>query len=202
MRMSGAESGGMTAGSSGARRYDPDHTEKHPFLLPFRRRIMKEEDTPMKKKGIAAALGGLILAATALTGPAAPGQEREDARELVKLPPMMQRHMLANMRDHLKALNAILDDLSRGDVTAAAEVAEKRLGLSSLALHGSGHLAQFMPEGMKAIGLRLHKAASRFVIVAKDAELEPDRKALHETYAALKEITDACIACHDIYRLR
>ena len=156
----------------------------------------------MSRNGLAAILGGLMLATAALAGAAAMEQAREDARELVKLPPMMQRHMLANMRDHLKALNAILDALSRGDVTAAAEVAEKRLGLSSMALHGSGHLAQFMPEGMKAIGLRLHKAASRFVIVAKDAELEPDRKALHETYAALKEITDACIACHDAFRLR
>ena len=141
---------------------------------------------------------GLLLLAMAITGEA--GQK--DNRELVKLPPMMREHMLSNMRDHLKALNAILDALSRGDADTAAEAAEKRLGLSAMALHGSSHLAAYMPDGMKAIGLQLHKAASRFVIVARDAELEPDRKALHETYAALKEITDACIACHDAYRLR
>ena len=128
--------------------------------------------------------------------------QEKDSRQLVKMPPMMQAHMLSVMRSHLKALNAILDDLSRGDVDAATEVAEKHLGLSSMTLHGSDHLAQFMPEGMKAIGLQLHKAASRFVIVAKNAELEPGRKALHETYGALKQITDACIACHDAYRLR
>ena len=138
----------------------------------------------------------------AMIVPAGMGRAQEDSRELVSLPPMMRAHMLSNMRDHLKALNAILDSLSRGDVDAAAATAEKRLGLSSMALHGSSHLAAYMPDGMKAIGLQLHKAASRFVIVAKNAELEPDRKALHDTYAALKEITDACIACHDAYRLR
>ncbi len=152
----------------------------------------------MSIKPFTTAIVGLSMLALAASGKA---QER-DARQLVKMPPMVQTHMLSIMRSHLKSLNAILDTLSRGDVDAAADVAERQLGLSSMSLHGGSHLAQFMPEGMKAIGLQLHKAASRFVIVAKNAELAPDRQALHETYAALKEITDACIACHDAYRLR
>ena len=132
---------------------------------------------------------------------AAPGRA-EDARELIKLPPMMQEHMLSNMRDHLKALNEILEALSRGDVDKAGTIAEKRLGMSSLELHGASHLAKFMPEGMRAIGTQMHKSASQFVIAAKNAELSPDREALHETYGALKKVTDNCIACHSAYRLR
>ncbi len=143
----------------------------------------------------------ILSAAAMLAFLAAPGRA-EDARELVKLPEMMQEHMLGNMRDHLKALNEILEALSKGDVDKAGSIAEKRLGMSSLALHGSAHLAKFMPEGMQAIGTQMHKSASRFVIAAKNAELSPDREALHETYGALKEVTDNCIACHAAYRLR
>ena len=144
------------------------------------------------------AVTGLAMLVLATTG----STQEKDTRQLVKMPPMVRDHMLAVMRSHLKSLNAILDDLSRGDVDSAADVAEKQLGLSSMSLHGGSHLAKFMPQGMKAIGLQLHRAASRFVIAAKNAELEPGRVAMHETYAALKEITDACIACHDAYRLR
>lgn len=126
----------------------------------------------------------------------------EDTRQLVKLPPMMQDHMLANMRDHLRALDEILDDLADGDVDAAAAVAEQRLGMSSLSLHGAAHLAQFMPEGMSEIGTQMHRSASRFVIVAQDAELNPGRESQHKVYRALQAVTENCNACHQAYRIR
>jgi len=126
----------------------------------------------------------------------------EDSRELVKLPEMMQEHMLANMRDHLRALDEILVELGEGNVDKAAEIAEKRLGMSSMSLHGAGHMAKFMPEGMQAIGTGLHHAASQFVIVARDAELDPGKDAQHKVYKALHEITGSCNACHNAYRLR
>ena len=77
----------------------------------------------------------ILSAAAMLAFLAAPGRA-EDARELVKLPEMMQEHMLGNMRDHLKALNEILEALSKGDVDKAGSIAEKRLRMSYLALHG------------------------------------------------------------------
>ena len=126
----------------------------------------------------------------------------EENRELVKLPEMMQEHMLANMRDHLRALDEILVELGDGNVDKAAEIAEKRLGMSSMSLHGAGHMAKFMPEGMQAIGTGLHHAASQFVIVALDAELDPGKDAQHKVYKALHGITEACNACHNAYRLR
>jgi len=143
----------------------------------------------------------MMVAALALSGGLAQSRAQE-TRELVKLPPMMQEHMLHNMRDHLTALNEILGALAEGKVDEASQIAEKRLGMSSLSLHGAAHLAKYMPEGMRAIGTQMHKSASRFVIAAKNAELSPDREALHATYGALKEVTDNCIACHAAYRLR
>ena len=131
-----------------------------------------------------------------------PAGAADDARQLVKLPPMMQEHMLANMRDHLVALNEILGELADGNVDEAAKIAEARLGMSSLSLHGADHLGKFMPAEMGAIGTQMHRAASRFVIVAQDAEMNPGKDAQHKVYRALQEITDNCNACHQGYRIR
>ena len=142
---------------------------------------------------------GLLLA---LTLAAAPALSQEDTRELVEMPPMMQEHMLANMRDHLKALDEILGYLAQGDVDRAGKIAENRLGMSSLDLHGASHIAKFMPEAMADAGTGMHRAASRFVIAAQDAELAPGKDAQHAVYGALQEVTSACNACHQAYRIR
>jgi cytochrome c556 len=126
----------------------------------------------------------------------------EDDRELVKLPPMMQEHMLANMRDHLIAIEEILGELASGNVDEASAIAENRLGMSSLSLHGAEHLGKFMPEAMGAIGTQMHRAASRFSIVAQDAELNAGKTPQRKVYKALQEITENCNACHRAYRIR
>lgn len=118
-----------------------------------------------------------------------------DNRQLVELPEMMQEHMLANMRDHLMAIDEILGHLAAENMGKAAEVAENRLGMSSLGTHGAGHMARFMPEQMQAAGTAMHHAASRFALKAEEGELLP-------AYRALKEVTASCVACHSGYRIR
>jgi hypothetical protein len=119
----------------------------------------------------------------------------DDNRQLVQLPAMMQAHMLANMRDHLISLNAILQHLDKGELDEAAEVAESRLGMSSLELHGASHMAKFMPEGMQQAGTSMHQAASRFALKAQEGEPLA-------AYRMLSAITSACTACHTAYRIR
>lgn len=131
-----------------------------------------------------------------------PGAARADSRVVVEMPAMMRDHMLGNMRDHLRSLDLILDALSKGDAKAAAELAETRLGMSSLAAHGAEHMAPLMPDGMKAIGTSLHRAASRFAVTVRDAELEPPDKAGRMTFGALRAMTATCEACHSAYKLR
>ncbi len=119
----------------------------------------------------------------------------EDPRILVDLPKAMQHHMLANMRDHLNALDQILRCIADDDLDRAADIAETRLGMSALSRHGASHMARFMPEAMRAAGQRMHHAASRF---ARTAE-EGDPMA---AYRALNDITSACVACHAGFRIR
>ncbi|MDT8403582.1 hypothetical protein [Sulfuriflexus sp.] len=119
----------------------------------------------------------------------------EDTRQLVEFPEMMQEHMLSNMRDHLLALNEILINMGNGELDKAADIAEQRLGMSSLELHGAGHMAARMPEGMQQTGTKMHKAASRFALKAQEGELLP-------AYRMLSDVTSSCVACHAGYRIR
>lgn len=119
----------------------------------------------------------------------------EDSRQLVKLPEMMQQHMMSNMRDHLSTINIILKNLSSDKLDEAAEIAESRLGMTSLKLHNASHMAKFMPEGMRQAGTNMHRAASRFALKAQEDDLL-------SAYNALSEITSACVACHSGYRIR
>ena len=137
----------------------------------------------------------LAITALLLTLPVRAALSADDDRQLVELPPMMQSHMLMNMRDHLTSLNAILQHLDKGELDQAAEVAENRLGMSSLTLHGASHLAKFMPEGMSRIGTGMHQAASRFALKAQEGDPL-------QAYRALSEITAECVACHTGYRIR
>ena len=125
----------------------------------------------------------------------------EETRQLVQMPPMMRAHMLATMRSHLQTLNAILAALAEGRLEAAGDIAERRLGMSSLSLHGAEHMAPYMPPGMRTIGTRMHRSASRFAIVLQRAQFLPAEEGALEIFQALQAITENCVACHDAYRL-
>ena len=128
--------------------------------------------------------------------------QAQDTRELVKLPPPMQEHMLGNMRDHLATLNEIIGDVADSKYDAAAKIAEARLGMSSLSLHGAAHMAPYMPKPMQDIGTSMHRAASRMVIVLQDASVAPTAEAMRDISRALHAVTSACEACHAGYRVR
>lgn len=123
----------------------------------------------------------------------------EDRRTKVELPPMMSEHMLSNMRDHLSAITEIQAALAKQDFKRAADVAENRIGASSLASHGAAHMAPYMPKGMQDIGTAMHQAASRFARTAQEAALDDD---LTKPLAGLADITKQCVACHASYRVR
>jgi hypothetical protein len=122
----------------------------------------------------------------------------DDSREKVEFPAMMQQHMLANMRDHLMALSEIQQFMALAEYEKAAEVAEQRLGLSSLDNHGAAHMAQMMPQQMREIGTAMHKAASQFAITVVDSGADGN---LRPALGDLAKITQQCIACHSAYRV-
>ncbi len=129
-------------------------------------------------------------------------QENEhatDTRVLIRFPPELVEHTLANMRDHLLALQEINDALARSQNDRAARIAEERLGMTSLRLHGAHEVAKYMPQGMRDAGTAMHRAASRFAIEAQNAGVTDDLK---PALVVLGEIMGACVGCHAGYRLK
>lgn len=125
---------------------------------------------------------------------ASAGAAEKDARQKVKFPAQMRAHMLGNMRDHLQALSEIQAALAAKQLDRAADIAETRIGMTSLASHGAAHMAQYMPQGMQDIGTEMHHAASRFARIAQEGD---GQKALEN----LAQVTQHCVACHAGYRV-
>ncbi len=128
-----------------------------------------------------------------------PVPRAEDARQFVKFPAAMVEHTLANMRDHLLALQEIQSQLGLGQMDVAVRIAETRLGMSSMGLHGAADVSRYMPQGMQDAGTAMHRAASRFAITAQDAAVTGDMKPV---FAGLADITAQCVGCHAGYRLK
>jgi len=146
------------------------------------------------------ATGGLAFAQHAGHGnhtmpPAAPS----DGRQVVDFPEPMRTHTLANMRDHLLALQEIQQALADGAYDRASDIAEKRLGMTSLKAHNAEHVAKVMPAGMQAIGTAMHRSASRFALEAANAGATGNVK---PALAALADVTRQCVACHAGYRMK
>jgi hypothetical protein len=169
-------------------------------------------------KIIGAVISGLAIATTAaaqqhehslhqhdqakLPETSAPAQHSApmpDTRQAVEFPQAMRDHTLANMRDHLLALQQIQVALSKEDYDQAADIAEQRLGMTALILHGSYERAKFMPQGMRDVGSTMHANASRFAVAAKDAGATGD---LRPVLAAMAGVTAQCVACHSAYRVK
>lgn len=122
-----------------------------------------------------------------------------DGRQLVKFPRQMKEHTLTNMRDHLLALQEIQVALASSDYDRAAEVAETRLGMTALTAHGAHESSRFMPKGMQDAGSAMHRSASRFATITKDASVTGEIK---PAVGALAEVMQACVSCHTGYRLQ
>jgi hypothetical protein len=92
-----------------------------------------------------------------------------DPRPLAKFPEGLRIHTLANMRDHLQALQEIQYAMAKEQYDKVAEVAEQRLGLTSLKSHAAHDVAAYLPVHLQSVGSEMHIATSRFAVAAKDA---------------------------------
>ena len=153
-----------------------------------------EKRQPMKT--IAKTICQTVLLVSSLLAPMT--YAADDSRQLVEFPDMMKNHMLANMRDHLVSLTEIQQFIAAAEYEKASEVAEKRLGLSSLDDHGAAHRAQMMPKEMQEIGTGMHKAASKFALSIEEAGASGDIK---PALADLATLMQQCVSCHSAYRV-
>lgn len=154
------------------------------------------------KRNTAAWVATLIMAGASLSFASDAPHESgavDDKRTLVEMPAETQQILRSMMRDHLLVLSELLGHVADNSLATAAEVAEQRLGKSSMGKHRGTHRGmgpgRFMPKEMKKIGHGMHEAASHFATVAESGDVS-------ESYAALQGIVAACVACHSSYRIR
>jgi len=123
----------------------------------------------------------------------------EDPRQLVTMPAISQAVLREEMIDNIGALHEILVLLPQNKLKEAADIAEQRLGRSSMGKHAARTRGQgpgrYMPEAMRGIGLAMHDAASEFANIARSGDQA-------KAYAALQQLTANCVACHGAYRTR
>ena len=151
---------------------------------------------------LAALIASLVAAGCGATDHARHASHEEpaaDGRQAVDFPEPVRTHTLANMRDHLAALQEIQQALAEGAYDRAADLSEKRLGMTSLTAHGAHDVAKFMPDGMQSIGTEMHRSASRFAVEAANAGATGNVK---PALAALARVTQQCVACHAAYRMK
>jgi hypothetical protein len=118
-----------------------------------------------------------------------------DSRQLVSMPEQTRKLMQEEMMGHLSTLNEIIGYLAANNFEAAADVAERKMGKSSMGKHRSTGMGpgKYMPPAMRNIGLSMHDAATEFSQVAKQEDLK-------SATSALQKVTSACVACHYSYR--
>ena len=120
-----------------------------------------------------------------------------DTRQYVSMPEDARALMRQDMLDHLASLNQIISHLAANKLAAAAEVAESRMGKSSMGKHRASGMGpgRFMPLEMRKLGWGMHESATEFSQIAEKGNVA-------EAYGALGKITASCIACHYSYRTR
>jgi len=155
----------------------------------------------MKMRDILSLTVGLLIILSPIQSKAASEDETTqpegDTRQLVTMPEQARDLMRQDMLDHLSALTEILGYLAENNLDAVAEVAETRLGKSSMGKHRATGMGpgRFMPIAMRNMGWTMHESASELSRIAKDGEL-------NDVFAALQKVTAACTTCHYSYRVR
>jgi hypothetical protein len=120
-----------------------------------------------------------------------------DPRQLVSMPEQTRELVRREMLDHLSTLNVIIGYMASNNLDSAANVAETRMGRSSMGKHRATGMGpgRFMPLEMRNIGWGMHDAASELSEAAKQGDIKG-------AYSALEKVTNACVACHYNYRTR
>jgi cytochrome c556 len=132
-----------------------------------------------------------FIIATSLVAGAA---EAPDTRVSLDLNPAQQEALKATMREHLSALEAIVDALGREDYDKAAALAHNELGFPKHHEAMQREMGAGFPNAYMDLAMAHHQAAEDLsgAIEGKDADsiLKQLAKTIH-----------ACTACHGAFKL-
>ncbi len=114
----------------------------------------------------------------------------EDHRVSLHLSPEKAKHQLMNMRNHLQAVQQIINYLSKDDFDSASFIASSRLGLTN---EMKKMCSSFGNEKFENLGLEFHKSADKMSEVMKT-------KNKNKALEALTLTLNYCVTCHSVFR--
>ena len=126
----------------------------------------------------------------------------QDVREVVPMPPEVQRDMLIAMRDHLIVLDTILSDLATERYSEAARMAEDRLRASPFDPDTEKIFATYMTDEMKDADAALRQSAKGLAVAIRKLDSDRNFTASRGVSAAVSNVTAICVSCHTRNRLR
>lgn len=116
-----------------------------------------------------------------------------EQRVLVEFPDATKHYFLHTMRQNLSDIHDIQRALADGNFERAAQIAEFNLGMGGIKTHNA--LAVDMPDGMRNIGMKFHEASS---LLAQTLQT----KDMAKIQDGLANVTQVCVMCHAMYRVR
>ena len=114
----------------------------------------------------------------------------KDDRISLGLSPAMKQHQLANMRNHVEAVQSIIGLLAEGAFDKASHIAYSKLGLTE---EMKKMCNNFENENFKNLGLAFHKSGDALGDTLKTKDFTKSLGALHTTMTY-------CVQCHATFR--
>ena len=118
------------------------------------------------------------------------GASFSDKRVSLGLPQFAKNRQLANMREHLKAVNDIVKFIALGNFDKASSIAKNKLGLTDAMLK---ECKKFDREDFKSLGFAFHKSANKLAKVLKTKDTK-------QSLTALSNTLGYCVSCHDTFK--
>ncbi len=126
----------------------------------------------------------------------------QDVREVVSMPPEVQREMLIVMRDHLIVLDTILSDIATERYREAATLAEERLRATPFDSAKEAAFAPYMTAEWKEADASLRQSAKGMATALRRLDTERSYAASKGLAASVSDVTAICVSCHARNRLR
>jgi cytochrome c556 len=115
---------------------------------------------------------------------------KDDTRISLNLPPQKAQHQLMNMRNHVVAVQTIINYLANDEFDKASGIAHSQLGLTE---EMQKMCTSFSNPDFVSLGLEFHKSADKLSETLKTGDK-------NKSLLALSTTLSYCINCHETFR--
>ena len=120
----------------------------------------------------------------------------EDSRTRLDLPAEIRQQFLEEMRNHMAALDGVMQLLAAGQPREAGALARKDMAMGQ----GKG-FGRYMPIEFRELGMAYHRSAEQFARLTETLPAKPSAEQWVELVGGLGAVTANCAGCHGAFRV-